>query len=188
MPFNLFSFLSLFWISNFFFSSSRFSARLKSSSSLSRSVIFSRRALSLSSPMRSSSRPSSNSSSRAESLLLISPSSDSSFFFLPFLVATDPFLGLRLVSGSSSASESESGCFGLLFLVRTFRLCGLSFPEPDPDPDLDFFLSESESVAETNLGLDELEENERDLERLGLRDRELARELERLRFEAGLAH
>jgi len=37
-------------------------------------------------------------------------------------------------------------------------------------------------VAETNLGLeDELEENERDLERLLLRLLELAREFERLR-------
>jgi len=47
-------------------------------------------------------------------------------------------------------------------------------------------LSESESVAETNLGLeDALEENERDLERDLESDRlrllELARELERLR-------
>ena len=65
-------------------------------------------------------------------------------------------------------------------MVRTFRL-GLSFPLPDLS---DFrFLSESESVAETNLGLEsesvaetnlgldeelaELE-TERDLERLGL--------------------
>lgn len=47
-------------------------------------------------------------------------------------------------------------------------------------------MSESESVAETNLGLeDALEENERDLERDLESDRlrllELARELERLR-------
>ena len=51
-------------------------------------------------------------------------------------------------------------------MVRTFRL-GLSFPLPDLS---DFrFLSESESVAETNLGLDEElpdPEIERDLERL----------------------
>ena len=71
-----------------------------------------------------------------------------------------------MVSFSSSDSESDSLCLGLLFLVLTFRL-GLSFPLPDLS---DFrFLSESESVAETNLGLDEElpdPENERDLERL----------------------
>ena len=79
---------------------------------------------------------------------------------------TGIFFGFRLVSFSSSDSESDSLCLGLLFLVRTFRL-GLSFPLPDLS---DFrFLSESESVAETNLGLDEElpdPENERDLERL----------------------
>ena len=63
-------------------------------------------------------------------------------------------------------------------MVRTFRL-GLSFPLPG--------LSQSESVAETNLGLDEElpePETERDLERLELL--ELPREPEQDRCEAGL--
>ena len=59
---------------------------------------------------------------------------------------------------------------GLSIIQYKYYLWGLSFPDPDPDPD--FFLSESESVAETNLGLeDALEENERDLERERLKER-----------------
>ena len=81
-----------------------------------------------------------------------------------------------MVSGSSSASESDASCLGLLFLVRTLRR-GLPLAS-------DFTLSESESVAETNLGLDdELEENDRDRDRLRLFE---LFELERERCEAEL--
>ena len=98
--------------------------------------------------------------------IILDLSIDQSYVWTEHKNLTGIFFGFRLVSFSSSDSESDSLCLGLLFLVRTFRL-GLSFPLPDLS---DFrFLSESESVAETNLGLDEElpdPENERDLERL----------------------
>merc|ERR1712203_1181372 len=119
--------------------------------------MFSRRVRSSPSRMRSSSKPSSKTSESA--LLLTSPSSASVsgfFFFLGAVVVV--FLAARLgrlAREGCSASESESSPllgFGL-FLVFTFRLRGLSS---------DFF-SASLSVAETNLGLED-DDDEYDLD------------------------
>merc|ERR1712088_936080 len=124
--------------------------------------MFSKRVRSSSSRMRSSSKPTSKTSESA--LLLTSPSSasEAGFFFF-FWAAVVGFLAARLgrlAREGCSASESESSPllgFGL-FLVFTFRLRGLLTSD---------FFSASLSVAETNLGLeDDDDENDLDRERL----------------------